>query len=1020
MIPRLTELEPAHQTTRDYLAALGRAGFTGDLACDDATRIVGATDNSVYQLLPQAIVYPRSAEDVERLFKVASEPPFARLTFTARGGGTGTNGQSLTTGLIVDLGRYMTAIGDPDWERGTIDVEPGVVRDQLNALLAPHGHFFAPDLSPSSRATVGGMIATDACGQGSRVYGKTSEHVVGLEVVLVTGERVWLEAMTPEAALAEQQAGTPLGRLLSVLAPLARDNRQRFLDGVPKLQRFVTGYNVARVFDPETGGIGLHWLLTGAEGTLGLVTRARVRMTRLPTARRLAVLEFPDFHAALASARSVVASNPSAIETIDDKVLGLARRDVIIHSVARYLPERTPPTRAINLVEYEGTDAADCERRLAALIADCERHVGEPGWPSHWSVAASDADRDALWNLRKKGVGLLGNTEGRRKPVPFVEDTVVPPERLADYVREFRDLLEAEGLTYGMFGHVDVGCLHVRPALDLRDPADEARLRRISDKVAALCQRYGGVIWGEHGKGFRSEYSPAIFGDLFDVLCDIKAVFDPGNRLNPGKIATPPGRRSELATIDQPLRGHFDREVAPSDQAAFDKALDCNGNGQCFQWDPDQIMCPSSKATRDRVHSPKGRAGVMREWLRQLGRAGHPIADRHPDSGPKRLLKLPIRLWNGLRKRTGQYDFSHDVARSMHGCLACKACATQCPVKVDVPAFRSHFLAHYHDRYPRRLRDHLIGGLEGALVWMGRFPRFASWLMQRPLTQRVLRGLVGLVDSPAIDPLPLKQRLADKGFGLLEPVRLEAGPATAAPRVILLQDAFTSFYEPELVVATIELLKALGCEVALAPFFENGKGLHVKGFLRRFERLVQRNQRTLTRLAATGATLVGLDPAVTLTYRDEYVYALRASGDAPPKVLLLQEFLAKTTVPAGLSERARRPVALFGHCTERALLPTSDHLWREVFARFGLDAAPRAVGCCGMSGAFGHEAEHRVESAGIFEMSWDRALPAAPDAPVAVTGYSCRSQVARERGHKPRHPVHFLLESVRGAPSAPS
>ncbi len=1012
MIPRLVELASVSRATSDYLDALRAAGFAGDIAADAASRVVGSTDNSIYQILPQALVYPRNSNDVRLLFRVASDARFKDLSFTARGGGTGTNGQSLTAGIVVDLARHMAAIGHFDAAAGWVEVEPGVVKDQLNAFLEPHGVFFAPDLSPSSRATVGGMIATDACGQGSRVYGKTSQHVLGLELVLVDGSTVWLEDLSPEKVAEARNAGGPLARLLDALVPIARDNRQRFIDGIPRLQRFVTGYHLERVVDPATGHVGLHWLVTGAEGTLGIVTRARVRVTPIPTARRLAVLEFGDFESALASARAVVASDPSAIETIDEKVMGLARGDVIIHSVRQYLPERDPPTRAINLVEYEGTDIAVCEARLAALLAECEQHRGERGWPTHWSVAANDTDREALWNLRKKGVGLLGNAEGRRKPVPFVEDTVVPPERLADYVREFRGILEAEGLEYGMFGHVDVGCLHVRPLLDLRDPEDEKRIRRISDKVSALCRKYGGVIWGEHGKGFRSEYSPDIFGDLFDVICAVKAVFDPDNRLNPGKIATPPDRKHELATIDQPLRGHFDRQVAARDQATFAKAIDCNGNGQCFHWDPDHLMCPSSKVTRDRIHTPKGRAGVMREWLRQLSNNGHDLASHPPARGFKRLLGWPRRAMNGLSRRFGRYDYSHEVARAMKGCLACKACATQCPVKVDVPVFRADFLAHYHDRYPRPLRDHLVAGLEGSLATMGRLPRLFHWLFKRRVFQAALGRVIGLVDSPAIAREPQKKKLQQQGFGILDEARLEKTSETQR-RVILLQDAFTSYYEPEIVAACARLLRELGFAVDIAPFFPNGKGMHVKGFLPRFERLVQKNHKRLQALAGTGATLVGIDPAVTLTYRDEYAKVAREHGlGTIPKVQMLQEFLAGdglSSLPPAAAPHTT--LAFFGHCTERALQPASDRQWKTVFARFGIDARPKAVGCCGMSGAFGHEREHRDESQGIFEMSWARYLPEDPTT-VAASGYSCRSQVERFRGGKPQHPALVLLAAL--------
>jgi len=579
------------------------------------------------------------------------------------------------------------------------------------------------------------------------VYGKTSQHVAAVEVVLVDGSVLVTRPMKRDQLLAlpEWEARAPLAeRLPRAVLALAERVHDEFVEKLPRLHRFLTGYNIERAWDPGTGTLDLKWLVTGAEGTLGIVTRAWLGVVPIPTARRLAVLEFPSFEAALASAETIIAQDPSSIETIDERVMDLAREDEIFPSVAAYLPERPPPApkaAAINLVEFEGMSVADVEARMQALVAACAQHRGQPGWPMAWSVAASETDRKALWQLRAKGVGLLGNTKGRRKPVPFIEDTVVPPEKLSAYVAELRALLEAEGLVYGMFGHVDVGCLHVRPALDLRDLEDEQRVRRISDRTAALCTKYGGVIWGEHGKGFRSEYSPLHFGELFVHLEAVKTLFDPGHRLNPGKIATPTGRRRELATIDQPTRGQHDRQIERRAQDAFTLAIDCNGNGHCFHWDPDHVMCPSSKVTRDRIHTPKGRAGVMREWLRQLSNA-NAAPPPAPPSALALAFQTPARAVHSLGKALGRFDYSHEVNRAMQGCLACKACATQCPIKVDVPALRSEFLQRYHTRYLRPLRDHLVAGLEGALETMSRLPSLFNFFLGSRLFQRVFgRGL---------------------------------------------------------------------------------------------------------------------------------------------------------------------------------------------------------------------------------------------------------------------------------------
>jgi FAD/FMN-containing dehydrogenase/Fe-S oxidoreductase len=1011
VIPRLTELEPATAKTRAFLAEARRAGFSGDLADDLATRVVGATDNSIYQILPQAIVYPRNTEDVVLLMQTASRASFCELTLTARGGGTGTNGQSLTSGIVVDVGRHMTRILARDGDR--VEVEPGVVLDQLNAHLAPQKVFFAPNLSPSSRATLGGMISTDASGQGSRVYGKTSQHVSALEVVLTDGSVLVTRPMRRHEVLAlpDWDSSAPLAeRLPRAVLALAEKVRPEFVAKLPRLHRFLTGYNIERVWDPETDTLDLKWLITGAEGTLGIVTKAWLGVVPIPTARRLAVLEFPSFEAALASAAMVIAQNPSSIETVDERVMDLAREDVIFPSVGAYLPTRPAPfpkTAAINLVEFEGMDLPEVEARMSGLIGACEEHRGQPGWPMAWSVAENETDRNALWQLRAKGVGLLGNTKGRRKPVPFVEDTVVPPEKLSAYVAEFRALLEAEGLVYGMFGHVDVGCLHVRPALDLRDPEDEKRIRHISDKVAALCTKYGGVIWGEHGKGFRSEYSPRHFGDLFVHVEAIKTLFDPEQRLNPGKIATPTGQRRHLATIDQPTRGQQDRQIIRAAQDTFTLAIDCNGNGQCFHWDPDHVMCPSSKVTRDRIHTPKGRAGVMREWLRQLSNADAP-PPKTPPSALAIAMSTPMRVLHTLGKAFGRFDYSHEVNRAMQGCLACKACATQCPVKVDVPAFRSDFFQGYHTRYLRPLRDHLVAGLEGALSFMSIAPWFFNFFLRSAIFQWIFGRTAGLVDTPLLAPRPLASHMRDRGLSFLDVLTLPPKPSKGKQRIVILQDAFTSFYEPKIVLTVRDLLERLGCDVHIAPYMPNGKGLHVKGFLRRFEKQARKTAAALKAFAASGATLVAIEPAVGLTYRDEYRHAL--GKDLGFEVSLLQELLVRI-VPKDAAKKAPPNAErwrLFGHCTEKTLAPASQKQWVDVFSRVGLRLDIVATGCCGMSGAFGHERIHQDESKGIWDLSWAHYVDDDPSR-VLATGYSCRSQAHRFGSLSPRHPAEVLL-----------
>ncbi|HTV20753.1 MAG TPA: FAD-binding and (Fe-S)-binding domain-containing protein [Polyangiaceae bacterium] len=1035
MIPALAPQQQIPVLYREFLAQLAAKGFSGEIRTDYASRLVAATDNSVYQLVPVAVIFPKHEADVVLALRLAHDDSFRDIKLSPRGGGTGTNGQALCDGVIMDVSRHQNQILEVNLSEGWVRVEPGVVLDQLNDHLRPHGVFFAPNLSPSSRATLGGMINTDACGKGSRVYGKTSNHVIELRSVLLDGTVHTSQRIGPEELERLQREPGILGEVHRTVHEIVTTRRGTIAKQFPRLARFLTGYNLAHVVDAE-GGFNLNYILSGSEGTLAVVTQAKLKLTPLPKHKQLFAVRYTDFDAALRAANLLVASDPGAIETVDSTIVGLAKNDVIWHTVAHLLDAKgEAPLAAVNLIEFESDDPDVVARKVAELAAMLDAERGLPGKATGYTIASKSQDIASLWALRKKGVGLLGNVQGERRPVPFVEDTAVPPERLADYIRDFRAILDRHGLRYGMFGHVDVGCLHVRPALNLRDPKDAALLRQLSDEVTKLVKSYGGVLWAEHGKGFRSEYSPTFFGpELYQELRKVKGAFDPYNQLNPGKLATPPTSGERLVSVDAKKRGDFDRDIGPGARARFDSSVHCNGNGQCFDYHPDHVMCPSSKVTRDRIHSPKGRAGILREWLRQMTVAGH-------DPG-----KLPGKGTGGRRSRAdAPEDFSHEVYDAMNGCLACKACATQCPIKVDVPELRAEFLAHYHSRYRRPIKDYFTATLERVLVLMGKAPRFFNWFFEQRWFNRALERWVGIVDSPKLSAEPLRRALEARGMTAFDLKKLRGLDAAEKRKTVLVaQDAFTTFYETNVALAVYDVLTRLGLNVVFLPYRENGKALHIKGFMGRFRRVVRRNSRFYARVAELGLPIVGIEPAVTLTYRGEYPLALadtghghahaghdhaepRANGSAPYRIQLLQEFLSERLPELGATALARagesrpgKPLQLFGHCTERTEAVKSQEQWRSVFKAFGVELEPRATGCCGMCGVYGHEAVHYQESRGVFDMSWGKQLPKEGGARVVLAqGHSCRSQVKRFAGFVPRHPMEALRDLLEGAaPSA--
>ncbi len=1017
MIPQISQAPGVVQLVLNFLQALEQQGFTGDTATSYADRLTMATDNSIYQLLPDAVVFPRSTSDVVLITRLAAEERFRTLVFTPRGGGTGTNGQALNQGIIVDMSRYMNRIMEINPEEGWVRVEAGVIKDQLNQYLKPYGFFFAPELSTSNRATLGGMINTDASGQGSLVYGKTSDHVLGVRAVLLGGDILDTQAMPVALAETLGNTSTAIGRVYKTVLESCRENRQLILDKFPKLNRFLTGYDLRHVFNDEMTEFDLTRVLTGSEGTLALITEARLDITPLPKVRRLVNVKYDSFDSALRNAPFMVEARALSVETVDSKVLNLAREDIVWHSVKALITDVPDKNLlGLNIVEFAGDDQPLIDAQVQAL---CERldtlMANGEGGIIGWQLCEDLAGIERIYAMRKKAVGLLGNAKGAAKPIPFAEDTCVPPEHLADYIVEFRALLDGHGLSYGMFGHVDAGVLHVRPALDMCDPQQEVLMKSISDDVVALTAKYGGLLWGEHGKGFRAEYSPAFFGEqLYGELRKIKAAFDPLNRLNPGKICPPAGIDAPMKRVDDAKRGTLDRQIPIAVRSSWRGAMECNGNGLCFNFDVKSPMCPSMKISANRIHSPKGRATLVREWLRLLADRGvDPIKleKELPEKGAS-LRTLIERTRNSWHARRGEYDFSHEVKEAMSGCLACKACSTQCPIKIDVPEFRSRFLQLYHSRYLRPMRDHLVATVESYAPLMARAPKTFNFFMSQPWMRSLSEKHIGMVDLPLLSVPSLQRQMVGHRTANMTLEQLEQlDAAQRAKTLLVVQDPFTSYYDAQVVADFVRLVEKLGFEPVVLPFSPNGKAQHIKGFLNRFAKTAQKTADFLNRVAQLGMPMVGVDPALVLCYRDEYKLALGDTrGDF--HVQLVHEWL-----PAALENHPARTVSgepwyLFGHCTEVTALPGAPAQWASIFAHFGATLESVSVGCCGMAGTYGHEVKNHASSLGIYELSWHQAMQRLPRNRCLATGYSCRSQVKRIEGNGVRHPLQALLEMV--------
>lgn len=1023
MLPRLHAIPELNPLVADYVKNLQRQHFEGDIATHYADRLSLATDNSVYQQLPQAILFPKTTADVVRITKLAQQPNYQSLTFTPRGGGTGTNGQAINNNIIVDLSRHMTQILELNVEERWVRVQAGVVKDQLNQFLKPFGLFFSPELSTSNRATIGGMINTDASGQGSLKYGKTSDHVLGLRAVLMNGEVLETSAVKTADFLAETELFPATSQHLHrTIFERCHAMREVILQDLPQLNRFLTGYDLKNVFNQDLSEFNLSRILTGSEGSLAFICEATLDLTPIPQYRTLINIKYDSFDSALRNAPFMVKANALSVETIDSKVLNLAKEDIIWYSVQELLTETHKPILGLNIVEYAGNNQGLIERQVAQLCHQLDQKIAQQqDGIIGYQLCRDLSSIERIYTMRKKAVGLLGNAKGAAKPIPFVEDTCVPPEHLADYIAEFRALLDQHQLQYGMFGHVDAGVLHVRPALDLCDKKQVELFRQISDQVAALTKKYGGLIWGEHGKGIRSQYGETFFTPaLWQELRQIKTLFDPQNRLNPGKICTALESDVTLYSILSPMRADYDRQIPVQIREEFAGAMHCNGNGLCFNFDVHSTMCPSMKVSRNRVFSPKGRAAMIREWLRLMANENIQPEQLNFHHTEIKLLDFVTKIRNTLAKKR-EYDFSHEVKAAMDSCLACKACASQCPIKIDVPSFRAKFFHFYHSRYLRPLKDYVVSNVEYVAPIMAKAPQFFNFFTAAKITQPLAEKYLGMTDLPLLSTPSLQQHLVEiqyQGYHLEQLEMLSIHEKQ--DMLLIVQDPFTSYYDAKVVADFVALTQKLGFKPVVLPFKPNGKAQHIKGFLTRFSKTAKNQADFLNRMAKLAIPLVGVDPAIVLSYRDEYKEVLgEQRGDF--HVLTAHEWLKmqldspqlKSAVQK-LAENHRTLTEnniwyLFPHCTESTALPNSPREWQQIFSVFHQTLQVENVGCCGMAGTFGHETQHIAMSKAIYQSSWETKLTGKKPDFCLATGYSCRSQIKRMAQWQAKHPIQALL-----------
>ncbi len=968
-------------TVTDQLRLRLERDVEGEVAFDDYSRHLFSRDASMYAVSPRAVVFPRHADDVAAVVRAAAAHG---VPVTPRGAGTSLAGQTVGSGIVMDCSRHMNRILEIDPESRTALVEVGVVQDDLNDAAAAHGLMFGPDTSTSNRATIGGMVGNNSAGSGSVRYGMTIDHVRALEVVLSDGSRARLEPVDEAERARRAERPTLEGRLYRELPGIVAANARAVAEDFPDFWRRACGYRLDRLATAadRAGPFDLATFVVGAEGTLVVVTRALVSLVPRPTSTVFAVGHFASVPEAIEATEDALACDPAQVEMMDKTILDLSRQRIEYADLANSL-EGDPG--ALLFVSFTGDDTDVLVQRLDRLDALWQEH----GHGYHTLRAVTPAQRGALLKVRKSSLGLLmAAGEGTNRPLAFVEDTAVDPRHLAAYTTRFREVLDRHEMTAGFYGHASVGCLHVRPFVDLTDPGQVQRMRAVAEEVKDLVREYGGVNSSEHGDGLvRSEFNRELFGaELYEAMRDVKRLFDPDGVMNPGKIVDAPSMTDNLRDPALPpapaLRTRLDFGVVGGMRGAADR---CMNIGLCRK-STSGVMCPSYIATREEEHSTRGRAGALVKALSE--------PDPKAALGDERL---------------------HEI---LDLCLMCKACKSECPLGVDMAALKSETLQQHHDLHGTPLRSRVFGAIR-TLNRLGAATAPLSNLPGRvPALRRLLGRTLGIAPQR---PLPRFVRRTLPRWFAARTRTVSSAPAATAPRgtVTFLADSFTTYTEPGIGQAAIELLEAAGWGVRLRSDGCCGRSSLSKGLLDDARRKAAGLAASIVSDSQPGSPVVGCEPSCIFALRDEHVSLLPGNTDVrdvAARVQQVEELLGEAIDAGHLrlqqdSWLAGRRVVYHGHCHQKAEVGTAATV--ALLRRIpGVEVVELDAGCCGMAGSFGFEAEHYEVSMTVGRDRLFPSIDAEPtDTVLAATGVSCRQQIEHGTRREARHPVE-LVRSV--------
>ncbi|ELZ78493.1 glycolate oxidase subunit GlcD [Haloferax larsenii JCM 13917] len=992
------------------LAAALREVVAGEVRFDEYTQVLYATDGSIYGARPAGVVIPKTVADVRAAVETAAEHDVPILP---RGAGSSLAGQSVGPGCVVlDFSKYMDDIVVVDPENRRATVQPGVVQDDLDDHLAQFGLQFAPDPASSNRATLGGGIGNNSTGAHSVRYGITDAYTEELRVVLADGSEIhtrdvvldsdeWDDIVSKDDREAE---------IYRTVRALVEDNEAEIERRYPELKRCVSGYNLHKVvFENDDGErvINLSKLFVGAEGTLGVVVEATVSLVTVPEDTALVLYAYDDLVDAMAAVPDALDFDASAVELMDDEVFRMARES---SEYAQYVEQIPDGTAATLMLEFDSELHDDFEATIRRanehFLESGDAHAdGDGGGTAFDAIEAySDEAQGDIWKLRKAAIPLLMSLPGDPKPYPFIEDASVPPEELAEYVQSFEAVLADHDTSAAYFAHAGVGTLHIRPILNLKDADGIETMHSITDDVTDLVLEHHGAFSGEHGDGLaRTEWNPKMYGpDLWEAFKDLKSVFDPEWRMNPGKVVyrddDPTDMREHLrygpeySSLEPTTALDFD------DEGGFSHLVElCNGCGTCRQTGS-ETMCPTYRASRDEMETTRGRANMLRAAIS----GDLPESELYAERFQKEVLDL---------------------------CIGCKGCKNDCPTGVDLAKLKAEVKHQYHAEEGSSVRERLFAQIDAAAKLGSKLAPVSNWLTAIPGARTVMDRYFGIAADRSL-PTFTRNTLERWVNGR----RSAVSPSEATHRVLLFPDTYTNYVSPEVGKAAVRTLEAAGVHVTLAEnVAPSGRAAFSGGFLDVARQRAHHNVRRLRPFVEDGWSVVFTEPSDAVMFQDEYADLLdgQAALDVGAAAYGIMEFVDVFRLDEQLDVRGREgssaaapqaaadggrnsPESLtyHGHCNQKAL--NKDHHAVGVLRRVGYDVDPLDSGCCGMAGSFGYESEHYDLSKAIGRILFEQVDESSGDTVVAP-GASCRTQLTdrNEAAHRPPHPIEKVAELLR-------